>query len=588
MDQKLSINLFGTFEARLNGVPVRMPTRKVELILALLAIEPDVALGRSTLAGLIWGTQGDDQARTSLRQAIYRLKLALEPSDALEVTQGWIKLKGSHVRRDVDALTDDDVSPNGLPFGLPLDGLAGFDLEIEERLDAARGELRARLLGQLEKAQTAALEDRRFTDLEVLARRHLVLDGYDEGALRMLMTALWRQGRRNAALEQFREASRRIRTELSVEVSADTLRLFRDIRIQGDMEQQPAGKSNVSMPVSETILSLDPVPHQDEKPAVLPYLRHLAVMHVISERILVAMKGHDPEEIEAASRTAIAAIEVVVRREGGVIAGRTGHQLSCIFGAVRPDESPALSAALAAFEVASLDCAVGLDASRALVGGDLGTFPITHLAQSLAEEARPGEVRLTRAVADACTGAFDLEPVNRAAKGEPASWRLTGEVLSRGGFDIRRARGLTPFVGRADSLRGLAAAGAAEGPRAVLIVGEAGMGKSRLVHEHLAAARPASLLRVQFLQGDTGGGLTRFASALRPLLPGGQGPIPTRRSRARFPTPSFVGGSAPLPCFSKDVLPSPTRTHRADSVFMPSRMPFWSQCRCCVAGTRSC
>ena len=200
MQHRVAINLFGQFEVRLDGVPVRMPTRKVELILALLAIEPDVALSRSTLAGLLWPGQPETQARGSLRQAIFRLKAALDPSDALQVTPGWIKLRGERIERDIDALDHHATAP-ALPTGTPLEGLSGREDEIEDRLEAARAELRSRLMHWLEEVETAALAARRFADLETLARRHLVLDGYDESALRMLMTALWRQGRRNAALD---------------------------------------------------------------------------------------------------------------------------------------------------------------------------------------------------------------------------------------------------------------------------------------------------------------------------------------------------------------------------------------------------
>ena len=57
--QELRINLFGVFEARIHDVPVRMPTRRVELILALLALSPEKAFSRSHLAALLWPEQED-------------------------------------------------------------------------------------------------------------------------------------------------------------------------------------------------------------------------------------------------------------------------------------------------------------------------------------------------------------------------------------------------------------------------------------------------------------------------------------------------------------------------------------------------
>ncbi|MEQ5872089.1 AAA family ATPase [Sagittula sp. NFXS13] len=522
MEHRVAINLFGQFEARLDGVPVRMPTRKVELILALLAIEPDVALSRSTLAGMLWPGQPDAQARASLRQAIFRLKTALDSSDTLEVTSGWIKLRSEHIERDIDALGR-GAEASALPIGTPLEGMSGFEPEVEDRLEAARAELRASLMNWLEEAEAKALGKRRFADLETLARRHLVLDGYDENALRMLMTALWRQGRRNAALDVFRETSQRIRADLSVSVDPSTIALYREIKAQ---PAAPKDQKRTAVTAEQVEPATSPARPPAE--ATLPHLRHVAVMHVVSGRLLAALRNRDPEDAEAASRAASDAIERIVRREGGLILGRAGHRLSCAFGVERPDESPALSAALAAFEVARLDCTVGIDAARALIGGESDNFPAAHLAQVLAEAGSPGEVRITDAVADACRGAFVLKRIDseRAEDEHPAAWFLNGEVLSRGGFDIRRARGLTPFVGRAAEVETIVAVNASNGPRSVVITGDAGIGKSRLVHECLGRLRPRHLLRVQFLPNETGGSLTRFSPVLTSLLPTGTADVP--------------------------------------------------------------
>ena len=515
MEPRVAINLFGQFEVRIDGVPVRMPTRKVELILALLAIEPDVALSRSTLAGMLWPGQPDAQARASLRQAIFRLKTALDPSDALEVTSGWIKLRSERVDRDLDALNR-STAERAVPVGTPLEGLNGYEAEIEDRLDAARAELRARLMNWLEDAESKALSTRQFADLESLARRHLVLDGYDESALRMLMTSLWRQGRRNAALDVFRETSQRIRADLAVSVDPSTTELYQEIRAQ-PAAPKDRGQAAVTPEAGERPAAPTELPAE----APLPHLRHVAVMYVVSDRLLAALRNRDPEDAEAASRAASDAIERAVRREGGLVAGRAGHRLSCVFGVDRPDESPALSATFAAFEIARLDCAVGIDASRALIGGKSDSYPAAHLAQVLAETASPGEVLLTDGVAGTCCGAFSFSAADPAQTGDAALvsvWRLTGEILSRSSFDIRKARGLTPFVARQSEIDEVSALAVQSGPRAVAITGDAGIGKSRFVHETLMRLGPVQLLRVQFHPNEVGGGIARFASVLASLL----------------------------------------------------------------------
>lgn len=543
MENHVGINLFGQFEVRLDGVPVRMPTRKVEAILALLAIEPDVALSRSTLAGMLWPGQPDAQARASLRQAIFRLKTTLEPSDALEVTSGWVKLRSDRIERDIDA-AGHGGAVSALPIGAPLDGMSGFEPEIEDRLDAARAELRAHLMKWLEEAESEALAARRFADLESLARRHLVLDGYDESALRMLMTALWRQGRRNAALDIFRETSQRIRADLSVSVDPSTTALYQEIRAQ-----PAAPKDRRQTAVTPELAEPPASPTGPPAEANLPHLRHVAVMHVVSDRLLAALRNRDPEDAEAASRAASDAIERAVRREGGLIAGRAGHRLSCVFGVDRPDESPALSATFAAYEIARLDCAVGIDASRALIGGESDSYPAAHLAQILAEAAAPGATLCTDRVAASCCGAFSFTAAELAQTGEaePVSvWRLTGEILSRGSFDIRKARGLTPFVARESEIEEVSALAAQSGPRAAAITGEAGIGKSRIVHEALMRLGPVQLLRVQFHPNEVGGGIARFASALASLLGDRVGDDPVAALDAAIPDATLRHRIAPV------------------------------------------
>ncbi|WP_299047412.1 AAA family ATPase [uncultured Tateyamaria sp.] len=514
---KLEINLFGVFEARADGAPVRMPTRRVELILALLALDIDRAVSRSHLSSVIWPGQADAQARASLRQAIFRLRSALGASheSALDVTTGWLKLRRDSVILDADRLRP-SAALSDVPKGLPLDGLSGFEPEIEDLLHARRAELRHRFVAWLERAQMTAAETRRFTELEQLARLHLSLDGYDEGALRMLMTALSRQGRRNAALEAFQDTSKRIRTELSVSVEPATLELFQTVRTATPVPAAEAAGSHVVAEQSPPPLRDVTPPTADAATETPAHLRHLAFMHVISERLAAALRDPDPENAEAQSRAALGAIEEAVKREGGKVVGRAGHHLSCVFGAERPDESPSLSAALAGFEIAGRNSAVALHAGPAMIGAGAESLPLAHVAQSLAEKTPSGTVQLTEPVELACRGAFALEkvpPVDAGAEARPV-WRLSGEAMARDGFDIRKARGLSRFVGREAEMSALERALNSDGPRAVVVIGEPGIGKSRLLHEFVSNRSGTMLLRVRFTKGEAGGGIDRFAEPL--------------------------------------------------------------------------
>ncbi len=74
----VALTLFGGFEARGgDGERIQLPTRKAALLLAFLALSPGRAQAREKLIGLLWGSRGEDQARSSLRHALSALRKAL-------------------------------------------------------------------------------------------------------------------------------------------------------------------------------------------------------------------------------------------------------------------------------------------------------------------------------------------------------------------------------------------------------------------------------------------------------------------------------------------------------------------------------
>jgi class 3 adenylate cyclase/tetratricopeptide (TPR) repeat protein len=118
------------------------------------------------------------------------------------------------------------------------------------------------------------------------------------------------------------------------------------------------------------------------------------------------------------------------------------------------------------------------------------------LAARLQELAEPGSVYLTEDTAELARGYFELRDLGSfELEGSRAPLRvheLQGLGRLRTRFDLSRARGLSPFVGRDDELAQLEAAfeRASAGQGGVVsIVAEAGTGKSRLCHEFLESCR---------------------------------------------------------------------------------------------------
>src|SRR4051794_18937608 len=56
------------------GRPVTLASKKYRLLLAILALSPGKSASREALAGALWGEHSDEQAKSSLRQALAVLR----------------------------------------------------------------------------------------------------------------------------------------------------------------------------------------------------------------------------------------------------------------------------------------------------------------------------------------------------------------------------------------------------------------------------------------------------------------------------------------------------------------------------------
>jgi adenylate cyclase len=209
-----------------------------------------------------------------------------------------------------------------------------------------------------------------------------------------------------------------------------------------------------------------------------------------------------------------------VHRFEGTVDKFTGDGIMALFGAPLAHEDHAQRACWAALtlqhELAayatevrrgdglSFSVRMGINSGEVVVGqiGDdlrLEYTAVGHtvgLAQRMESLAEPGKAYLTDATAKLVSGYLDLDDLGEFdVKGVSEPVRVhalagAGGVHSR--LDISRARGFTRFVGRGDELTTLdAALEQARSASGVVVgvVGEAGVGKSRLCHEFLERAR---------------------------------------------------------------------------------------------------
>ncbi|MGE0484623.1 MAG: AAA family ATPase [Gammaproteobacteria bacterium] len=209
-----------------------------------------------------------------------------------------------------------------------------------------------------------------------------------------------------------------------------------------------------------------------------------------------------------------------IHRYEGTVNQYTGDGVMALFGAPIAHEDHAARACYAALVLRDrlkvfadrlrvergVDLAVrtGLNSGDVVVGriGDDLRMDYTAqgatvgIAQRIEQLAAAGRVYLGEVTARLVSGFFalsDLGPSRLAGVVEPVRiHELVSASASRTRFEVARSRGLTRFVGRDAELQALEAAfaRASEGHGQVVgVVGDAGLGKSRLCHEFVERRR---------------------------------------------------------------------------------------------------
>jgi len=230
----------------------------------------------------------------------------------------------------------------------------------------------------------------------------------------------------------------------------------------------------------------------------------------------------DPEAAQHLLDPALRHMMDAVHRFEGTVNQVLGDGIMALFGAPVAHEDHAVRACYAALAMQAamrryaedvrrshgleMQARVGLNSGEVVVraiGNDLhmdysAVGQTTHLAARMEQLATPGSIRLTAATLRLAEGLIQVNDLGQfPVRGltEPVEvFELVGASAIRRRLQASAARGLTRFVGRQQELtalqQGLERAGVGHG-QIVAVVGEAGLGKSRLayefVHSHLTS-----------------------------------------------------------------------------------------------------
>jgi len=234
----------------------------------------------------------------------------------------------------------------------------------------------------------------------------------------------------------------------------------------------------------------------------------------------------DPEEARTLLDPVLEHMCEAVEKYGGTVSQVMGDGIMALFGAPVSWEDHAVRACHAALSMQDLVRHYGDDIQRAhgvpiqiRVGLHSGEVALNvtghglamsytaagqavHLAARMEQMAKPGSVLATAETARLAEGYVEARPIGPVrVKGfeRPIEVVEIGRTAARGSrFDRAPTRAMTPFTGRSseqEKLFGLFSELIADrAGRLAVVVGEAGIGKSRLVHEFLRTVARKNVL----------------------------------------------------------------------------------------------
>jgi DNA-binding SARP family transcriptional activator len=482
----MHIRILGPFQVEEGGRRITIGGLRQRAVLASLVLHANEVVPSERLLMELWGE--DSSAANALQAAISRVRRTLPPGRLITQAPGYLlrvfpeELDVSQFEQLVsegrEALAAGDAAQAAGTLRQALSfwqGPALADFRYEPFAQAK--------IARLEELHLTCLEERIEADLAlgsasilIAELRQLVGEHPVRERLRgQLMLALYRDGRQTEALEVYRE----FRTVLQEELGLDATPLLRDLQA--------------------AILRHDPLLSPASPTAVAPLARRPVTVLCIVLRVASSSGTMlDPEAHEAVNEHAVSRFTAILERHGGKLAISSGERLTGIFGAASVHEDDALRAARASLEARSalvaetgllmqrygvrLECRLGVATAEALVGGPGGPLRFAGDAEvqaiALAEAADAEQIFISRPTQELAAAAIEAE---RAGP---------DRFVLRSAHEAMRPLALrldVPLVGRNKEMRQLEAAWAQATQEQmtifVTVIGDAGLGKTRLVHE---------------------------------------------------------------------------------------------------------
>ncbi len=530
----MRFHLLGSLEVLDDDMPVPLGGVKQRAALGFLLLHANRVVATSKLLQALWSRDVPPTARKMLQNAVSGLRGVLTPhgsgseGSALLLTHA----PGYLLRVDPNSLdlsrfqqlTEQgrgELSSGNWPAAAKV---------LRKALSLWRGPVLADLAETgINWPELTAIKDWRLAtqedcfEADLACGRHYEIIGeleslievepYRERLNGQLMLALYRCGRQVDALSVYRRTRAALVEELGLEPGRELQELERAILDHApalDLPPSVQRRHLLAVGHSSPPLVIPPAPRAPEPAAavVVPAAdvttveRKLVSVVMVSAQLGLAAGDGDPEDVDEVHQEVSSAVRAEVSRLGGVVGGNVGSVFLALFGVpltAEDDADRAVRAALAIRDRLSTvaDVQIGVATGDALVrlpgvGAPTATGVLLDQCRQLMALAPLGAVRACTASRDASTS------VTWEADAAPTGgWEAASAVSPRGA--TRRDQAAVPFVERERELSVLQGlldeVQVRRRPHFVTVLGESGVGKTRLVCELARGCSPVVALR---------------------------------------------------------------------------------------------
>ena len=255
MPKSIKIHLLGSFHLVFDGKPVKgLDSPRLQSFLSYLLIHREAPQPRQQLAFLFWPDSNESQARTNLRNMLFKLREAFpEVDDFLEINQQTLWWKPDPIYQlDVDrfqsAVDQTDRTGSGKDQKAHRDALiAATELYTGDLLPSCyddwiqpeRERLRQAYLSLVEELSGIQEAEGNLNDAILQSRKLLRLDPLSESYYQQLIRLYAAKGDKARAVRTYHQCVEVLERELGLDPTGKTQRLYRELMARDAVTVEP-------------------------------------------------------------------------------------------------------------------------------------------------------------------------------------------------------------------------------------------------------------------------------------------------------------------------------------------------------------